>query len=207
VLELSSAGRATFTVLADDIDISVFSVVTFEANYSRFDTLQRLFLGFVESVFRVDVRRVRLFCREMVAVLSYPLPLSLRHPTLADVAQAISDKSAGLAFNVPEQPYSSVKIPHFTNCGSGFNALKFMGQAFSIADYVWQQKDDGSIFVGAWADGEFSNNQVPDDLFGDLDHNSATILALPTLRPGQSVNGLRLTRVIFSGNTMALTWA
>jgi hypothetical protein len=206
ILELSTAGRANFTAIIDDAQINPFDLVTFETNYSRYDTLQRLFLGYVESVFRVDSRQSRIFCRELSGVLAYPLPLSMRHPTLTDVLQEISDKTSGIEFAIPDQPYATTKIPHFNNIGSGYNALSAIGSVFKIEDYVWQQKDDGSIYVGAWADGEYQDLEVDDDLFDDAENQSATIIALPTLRPGMNLNGARIKQVEFSENTMQVMW-
>lgn len=206
ILELSTAGRATFTALIGDSQINPFNLVSFDIGYSSESTVQRLFLGYVESVFRIDGQQAKIFCREMSGVLAYPLPLSMRHPTLKDVLQAISDYAGGLEFISPDQSYSTTKIPHFNNIGSGYNALSSLGSVFKITDYVWRQTDDGSIFVGAWADAELSDLDIDDDLFDDQANQTATVLALPTLRPGMNLNGARVKQLIFSDNTMQVTW-
>lgn len=207
ILELSAAGRATFTIIASESDITPFSPVAFDINYSRFDTLQRFFLGYVESVVKVDNKQVSIFCREMSAVLSIPMPLSLRHPTLNDVLQAVSDFSDGLKFVVVDSEYAKTKIPHFSNIGSGYNALNALGKAFKIPDYIWRQQDDGSIFVGSWEDADYDALDIPDDLLdSQLSSNSANVLAIPFLRPGILFNDNRLKRVEFAGNMMTVDW-
>jgi hypothetical protein len=207
ILELNSSGRATFTLIGDSSALKQFDLVTFELNYTRFDSLQRLFVGYVDSVTKVDSKQATVFCREVTGVLSYPLPLSLRHPTLNDVLQAISDKTDGFEFTVADVDYANTKIAHFTNIGSGYNAINSLGRLFNIPDYVWQQQDDGSVFVGAYNDGGFKTIEVDEDLFFDvLGNQSASVIALPTLRAGTMVNDKRVKQLEFSENTMTLTW-
>lgn len=207
ILELNAAGRAMFTAVVNDADIPRFAVVTFEFNYTRFDSLQRLFLGYVDSVTRLDNKQVRVFCRELAGVLNLPLPLSLRHPTLTDVLTAISTATGGLSFSVPEADYATLKIPHFTTIGSGYNALNALGKLFKIPDYLWQQKDDGVIYVGAWTDADYLAIDLSDSVLFDATGNqSASIMALPTLRTGMVLNDKRIKQLTFSDSTMQVTW-
>ena len=151
-----------------------------------------------------------LFCRELAAILSQPLPLNLRHADLTTVLAEINQKT-GLSFRVPDKAYARVKAPFFYNLAAGYQAMDSLPRVFGITDFMWQQQGDGEVFVGSWADSFFgarSALQLPVELFNDYQNNqSAMIAALPGLRPGASINrGERITHVTLTGNQMAIRW-
>ncbi|WP_454837664.1 hypothetical protein [Pseudomonas mohnii] len=205
-LDVKSPGRAMFTIQSS---APVKGLVTLDIGYNE-GALQRHFIGFVErSTVANSVQQVVL-CRELAAVLAKPLPLNLRHVDLRAVLGEISDKT-GLRFRVPDQAYTKVKAPFFYSLAAGYQAMDSMARVFGVPDFIWQQQGDGEVFVGSWADSFFGAQaplQLPVELFDGYQGNqSATISALPGLRPGATINqGERITSVTLSGTQMGIKW-
>jgi hypothetical protein len=207
-LNARSPGAARFEMVADDIGLALNQLVTLDVGYSLQTATQRFFIGLVTDIDTEATGKVIVFCRELSWVLHRPLPLKLRHVTLADVLMAIEERT-GLTFSVPDVAYAKRKVAKFFNVGSGYQALDALGEVFGIADYVWQQQA-GKVFVGSWADSRWSgqgNFVIPDAVFrGKRTKGVAEIAALPQLRPGQLVNGQRLTNVTLQKSYMELEW-
>lgn len=205
-LDVKSPGRAMFTIQSS---APVKGLVTLDIGYNE-GASQRHFIGFVErSTVANSVQQVVL-CRELAAVLANPLPLNLRHVDLRAVLGEISDKT-GLRFRVPDQAYTKVKAPFFYSLAAGYQAMDSMARVFGVPDFIWQQQGDGEVFVGSWADSFFGARaplQLPVELFDGYQGNqSATISALPGLRPGATINqGERITSVTLSGTQMGIKW-
>ncbi|MFJ4116912.1 hypothetical protein ACIPV9_10895 [Pseudomonas psychrophila] len=205
-LELRTPGRATLTIKAA---APVRGLVTLDIGYND-SSLQRHFIGYVERCTPSNAIEQVLFCRELAAILSNPLPLNLRHADLSTVLAEINQKT-GLSFRIPDKEYAKVKAPFFYNLAAGYQAMDSLPRVFGITDFIWQQQGNGEVFVGSWADSFFgarSPLQLPVDLFNDYQNNqSAMIAALPGLRPGASINqGERITQVTLTGNHMAIRW-
>lgn len=208
LLALSYSGRAQFLIDAGGDAISAFTPISLDIGYTQHASMSRLFLGYVEQSVKVDARRVRLFCRELSAVLQARVPLNLRHPTLKDVLTAVH-AATKVNFSIPEKKYSTTKVPHFSNLGNGYQAIDTLGRVFQINDYIWQQQGGGVVYVGSWADSRWPDRAVefPESMFkAHLSSQSAEISAVPELRPGAVVNGKRIVKVEFAGNSMMLTW-
>ncbi|MHA6163566.1 hypothetical protein ACX3X6_22170 [Pseudomonas sichuanensis] len=204
-LELRNPGRATFTVQAD---APLKGLVTFDVGYND-SPLQRHFIGYVERCTAANGKQV-LFCRELAAILAKPLPMNLRHVDLRGVLAQISQQT-GLRFRVPERPYASIRAPFFYSLAAGFQAMESLARVFDIPDFIWQQQGNGEVYVGSWADSYFGVRpalQLPVELLDNYQGNqSATIAALPGLRPGATINhGERVTHVALAGNQMAIRW-
>lgn len=207
LLDLDAPGRAQFVIDAGDKPVAAKQIVSFTLGYAKHDTLQRLFLGFIEIVNTMD-RRQKLFCRELSAVLYAPLRLDLRHVTMQDVIADIHTKT-GLTFSVGDGAYSSLKVANFYNLGNGYQAMQSMGRVFGIEKYFWQQQGHGVIYAGSWQDSRWADLpiDVPAEMFTEhLSNNSARLVAIPALRPGVLMNGNIVTKVDFSGNKMDVTW-
>ena len=209
VLDLLSPGRAQFTVVLDDKPIVKNHLVSFDFGYTSQDKMQRWFIGIVDKVVTMGNNRVKVVCREISSLLSNPLPLSLRHVCAGDVVAEINNIT-GINFAVPDQPYTKQKVANFYNGGSGYLAMTAIGRVFDIPDYIWQQQS-GIVYVGSWADSRWAgikNMMLPESLFDSHSPNeSATIAAIPALRPGIRVNGKRLTSIEFQGNKMVVSWS
>lgn len=205
-LDLKSPGRATFTINAG---AAVKGLVTFDIGYNE-ATLQRHFMGYVERCTAANGIEQVVYCRELAAVLAQPLPMNLRHVDLRAVLADISTKT-GLRFRVPDRDYTRVKAPFFYSLAAGYQAMDSLAKVFGIDDLVWQQQGDGELFVGSWADSFFGTRpplQLPTNMFDGYQGNqSATIAALPGLRPGATINqGERITSVTLAGTQMAIKW-
>lgn len=205
-LDLRSPGRASFTIKAD---AQVRGVVMLDMGYNE-SALQRHFIGHVERCTAANTQQQVLFCRELTSVLALPLPMNLRHVDLREVLAEISART-GLRFRVPDKPYAKVRTPFFYSLAAGYQAMDSLARVFNIPDFIWQQQGDGEVFVGSWADsfwGARAPLQLPVELFDGYQGNqSATVAALPGLRPGATINqGERITSVTLAGTQLAIRW-
>ena len=135
--------------------------------------------------------------------------MELRQPTLKDVLTTIYEKT-GLNFSIPEQSYSTTKVPHFKNLGDGYQAIKTIGRVFQIDDYIWQQQDSGVVYVGSWSDSRWPDRaaEIPTRFFNrQLSSQSAELATIPQLRPGALLNQKRLNSVELNGSFMVVTWS
>ncbi len=131
----------------------------------------------------------------------------MRHPTLMQLLSEVTNKT-GLQFVVPEKAYSKSAIPCFYSDGNGYRVMDELGQAFGIDDLFWQQQGNGQIYVGSWQDSHWTNKPttIPNQLMTNHSGKSVFIPAVPKIRPGVVVNGIRLTGVEFSGTEVKITW-
>lgn len=205
-LSLATPGRAQITIDAKGDVITTKSVVSFSIGYGHSDTVQRLFLGYVDKVNPLS-NRVQLFCREFSAVLNAPLTMNLRHVTMLEVLSDITDKT-GLKFSAGASAYSTTKTANFYNMGNGYHAMDSLAKVFKIPGYFWQQQGEGVIYAGSWDDSRWASRSIdlPPELFEDHGGNSVKMLAIPALRPGAKVNGRMVGGLQFSGHQMELTW-
>ncbi|MGF1718348.1 hypothetical protein L4D08_26195 [Photobacterium chitinilyticum] len=171
------------------------------------DAIDRVFLGYVERVTPVENGWSSLFCRELAAILYKPLNIIMRHPTLMQLLSEVTNKT-GLQFVVPEKAYSKSAIPCFYSDGNGYRMMDELGQAFGIDDLFWQQQGNGQIYVGSWQDSHWADKPVnmPNQLMTNHSGKTVSIPAVPKIRPGVVVNGIRLIGVEFSGTEVKITW-
>lgn len=206
-LDLTTPGRAMFLCDSAGSAVQPKQIVSFSIGYSQHDTMQRLFLGFVETVNNVD-RRQRIFCRELSAALYSPLRLDLRHVTMQEVIAEIKTKT-GQSFSVGAGSYSSTKVANFFSLGNGYQAMQHLEQVFQIPNYIWQQQGHGVIYAGSWDDSRWASKPItlPAQIFNQhLANNSAKLAAIPALRPGVLMNGNIITQLEFTNNQMTLLW-
>lgn len=205
-LDLRTPGRANFVIKADQAQRGL---ITLDMGYND-KPLQRHFVGYIERSTTSNSREQILFCREVAAILYQPLPMGLRHVNLSEVLREVSKKT-GLRFRVPDTTYAQIKTPYFYSLAAGIQAMDNLAQVFSIPDFVWHQQGDGEVYVGSWADGFWGLKpplQLPVELLNNYQGNrSATVAALPGLRPGATINqGERVTSVTLAGTEMTLQW-
>lgn len=204
VLELNSCGRGFITAQTDQDYTG--KMVRLDVGYTG--DLLRWFTGYVERSQPADKGFVRLFVRELAGVFERAWPCSFQHPTLRDVAAWLTEHS-GITVTVPDVSYSSAPIPHFTHSGTGYQLLSNLGNAFGIADYVWYQLPDGSMYAGGAEAALFAGRpvEIPHEFSqGAAGGNTMTLPLIQSLRPGVEVNGERLTRVALTNDTMTITW-
>jgi hypothetical protein len=203
VFNENTPGRCTITVEGSP---NVNTIVAVDLGWG--DAISRVFLGYIERVQSTDNGWSVIFCRELSAILFKPLNVMMRHPTLMQLLGEVTDKT-GLQFVVPERAYSKTAIPCFYSDGNGYRIMDELAQAFSIDDLFWQQQGNGQIYVGSWADSYWSNKPItiPAQLMtGQTATKSVQVPAIPKLKPGVVVNGLRLSAVEFSDTEAKLTW-
>lgn len=204
VTDLNDTGRGFITAkIAGD---TTGSIVRLDLGYNS--TSYRWFTGYVEREQEADNGFRRLFVREMTGIFEKRWPLSLQHPTLRDVASALTGAS-GISFILPDAEYVDTPIPHFVHSGTGWQLLNSLGKTFSIADYIWQQMPDGSVWLGRWQDSRFAGLpvEIPTEYASSTGAgNSVTLPLIPSVRPGVMVNGQRITRVAIKDGDMTLTW-
>ena len=204
VLELNSCGRGFITAQTDQDYTG--KMVRLDVGYSG--QLLRWFTGYVERSQPAEKGFARLFVRELAGVFDRAWPCSFQHPTLRDVAAWLTENS-GITVTVPDASYSNTPIPHFNHSGTGFQLLNNLGSAFGIADYVWYQLPDGSVYAGGAEAALFAGRpvEIPHEFSqGAAGGNTMTLPMIQSLRPGVEVNGQRLTRVALTNDTMAITW-
>ncbi|EKO3922787.1 hypothetical protein GCS56_000003 [Vibrio metschnikovii] len=171
-------------------------------------SIDRVFLGYIERVQPTEKGWSELFCRELGAILFKPLDIIIRHPTLMQLLSEVTNKT-GLQFVVPEKAYSKTAIPCFYSDGNGYRIMDEIGQAFGIEDMFWQQQGNGQIYVGSWKDSFWANKPVtiPNQLMTNhTASKSVKIPAIPKIKPGVVVNGVRLVGVEFKGTEVKITW-
>ncbi len=204
-LDDSRPGRACFEVQSDT-SLSGLVYFSFSVNGKQ---QHGHFFGYIETAVASSKQTQTLFCREKANLMEMPVPIALRHATLGDVLNAVSEQT-GLQFTWSEQAdYSQTTVPHFINTGSGFHLLKNLANVFNINDFTWIQKRDGSLFIGDWQDGHWSNTPInlPSDILDkQLATKSAELLAIPGLRAGYQVNGKRLYQVRLIDSKMVISW-
>ncbi|RBO85899.1 hypothetical protein [Marinomonas aquiplantarum] len=204
-LDDSRPGRASFVVQSDTA-LSGLVYFSFSINGKQ---QHGHFYGYVENSVAASQSTQSLFCREKSNLLEMSVPMALRHATLADVLNAVKEQT-GLDFTWAKQAsYSQQQVAHFVNTGSGFHLLNSLAKVFAIPDFTWMQKRDGSVFVGAWQDGHWSNSpiSVPYDILDkQLATKSAELLAIPGLRAGYQINGKRLHQVRLIDSKMVISW-
>ncbi|BFM50576.1 hypothetical protein [Marinomonas sp. THO17] len=204
-LDDSRPGRASFVVQSDKA-LSGIVYFSFSINGKQ---QHGHFYGYIENCVTASQTTQTLFCREKANLMEMSVPMALRHATLGDVLNAVSEQTS-LNFTWPEQAsYSQQQVPHFVNTGTGFHLLNSLEKVFAIPDFTWIQRRDGSVFVGAWQDGHWANSpiSVPADILDkQLATKSAELLAIPGLRAGYQVNGNRLYQVRLTDSKMVISW-
>ena len=207
-LSLFSPGRAAYSVMSDTDALK--GTVIFSMGY-QLASIKDYFIGWIESSTAVDSKSVRIFCRELSAVLNFRLPMALRDVTMQAILDVITNKT-GLTFSLPEQskPYLINKAAMFYNIGSGYLALDSLRDVFGVPHFFWQQRQDGSIFVGSWDDSHWQSKRI--DIARSLENavsvsQGATIPVIVGLRPGPKYNGRILTDVAMSDTKMTLQWS
>ncbi|WP_102418059.1 hypothetical protein [Vibrio cyclitrophicus] len=203
VFDKNTPGRCELTVEGNP---ELNTIIAVDLGWG--DDITRVFLGYIERVQPAEKGWSAVFCRELSAILYKPLNIIMRHPTLMQLLSEVTNKT-GLQFVVPEKAYSKTAIPCFYSDGNGYRVIDELAQAFSIDDLFWQQQGNGQIYVGSWQDSHWADKPItiPNELMTNHTANkSVKIPAIPRLKPGVVVNGLRLVGVEFEGTEAKLTW-
>lgn len=210
VLVLNGIGRGFITITPENAAISLAGAMV-QIDLGEGTEAWRYFTGYIERDQPAENGARQLFVREAAGLLDFDFPCSHQHPTLKTVLDTLS-KQSGLTLYAPaDQSYSNTKIPHLTHAGSGTQLLTQLGRCFAIPDYVWHPMPDGSVYVGSAKQSRFASLTLPElppqYLIGQSAGNSATLMQIPTLRPGINLPAGRITDVAVKESVMTLTWA
>lgn len=204
VLDLSAGGRAALTVKAE---VAKKQTITVDLGYNG--DLRRYFTGYVYNVTPAENGSQQVLCRELAAVLGSHYPVSQQHATLRGLLTWLSEQS-GIAFLLPDgADYTDRPIPNFASRGTGYQLLAHAGRAFAIPDCCWYQQPDGAVFVGSHAHSRWHGKDMPlaPAWSAKQSGNILTMAPVPSLRPGATLNGQRISRVRLTGDQMSLTLA
>lgn len=172
------------------------------------DMVDRVFNGYVERVLPSVNGWFTLFCREWSSALMFNLSVMLRHATMRQVLNEISNQT-GIEFVIPDKPYSESAAPCFYSDGSGLSMLDNIGRIYKISDFIWYQQGNGKVFVGSYADSFWSDKPVTIASSLMTEHQagkSAMMPAAPMVRPHVMANNERLSKVEFKETNMTLSW-
>ncbi|HFG1905141.1 TPA: hypothetical protein ACGF2L_000587 [Vibrio cholerae] len=203
-LKLSLGGKAIF-IVTKTTPPERFALVRFDIGYEQ--QTSPFFEGFIDKVEPASNGTFRLIVKELSGILSNPLPISIEHPTMADIV-AIITKKTGLEFRLPEADYTKKVIPNFVNQGDGYQCLDKIGKAFQVPDFVWYQDTDQVIYFGAYEHSHFYNKpmSIPHEFTSKQSSNSVTFAPFPMLRPGRVAFDKRITKLELFGDEMTAFW-
>lgn len=203
VLQASSPGTCQLTV---DKSAERFTPVAFEMGWG--EMIERVFYGYIERIMPAANGLYTVFCRELSSALANNLSVTLRHPTLRNVCDEIKAQ-VGLEFVLPEKAYADTAIPCFYGDTSGYAMLDNLGRTYKVPDFIWQQQGNGKIYLGSYQDSFWAGKDItiPQSLMTDQQAGkTATIPAVPKLRPNVTANGARIAKVEFKGTNMTISW-
>jgi hypothetical protein len=203
VLQSATPGNCQITI---NTQVKQHAIVAVDLGWG--DMIDRVFIGYVERVMPAVNGWYTLFCRELSASLALNYSVMLRHPTLKQVLDELSQLT-GLEFVVPDKTYAETAIPCFYCDSSGYAMLDNIGRSFRIDDFIWQQQGNGKIYVGSYQDSFWADKPIviPNNLMTNHQAGrTATIPAAPMIRPNVLANGSRIKTVEFKETQMTITW-
>jgi hypothetical protein len=203
VLQATSPGTCQITV---DKPAERLTPVAFEMGWGGM--IDRVFFGYIERVMPAANGLYNLYCRELTSGLANNLSVMLRHPTLRQVCDEITAQT-GLEFVIPAKAYADTAIPCFYCDSSGYAMLDNIGRTYKVPDFIWQQQGNGKIYLGSYADSFWNGKSIdiPQSLMTEQQSGkTATIPAVPKIRPNVTANGQRITKVEFKGTNMTINW-
>lgn len=203
VLQAKSPGTCQLTI---DQPAERLTPIALEMGWGSM--IDRVFFGYIERIMPAANGLYTVFCRELTSALANNISVMLRHPTLRQVCDEITQQT-GLEFVLPEKAYTQTAIPCFYCDSSGYAMLDNLGRSYKITDYIWQQQGNGKIYLGSYADSFWSGKDIsiPKNLMTEQTAGkTATIPAVPKIRPNVIANGQRITKVEFKGTNMTINW-
>lgn len=203
VLQATTPGNCQITI---NTQVKQHAIVAVDLGWG--DMIDRVFIGYVDRVMPAANGWFTLFCRELSASLAMNYSVMLRHPTLKQVLDELSQLT-GLEFVVPDKTYAETAIPCFYCDSSGYAMLDNIGRSFRIDDFIWQQQGNGKIYVGSYQDSFWADKPIviPNSLMTNHQAGrTATIPAAPMIRPNVLANGSRIKTVEFKETQMTITW-
>ncbi len=109
-------------------------------------TVSKYFSGYIESCRRIDAHQMRLAVREISGRLADRAPVALRNVTLRDAMTAVG-AAVGLRLT-GVGGWLDVAVPHFVNLGTGFEAVKLIGELSGLSDFRYTAFPAGFVHLG-----------------------------------------------------------
>ncbi|MEA4863398.1 MAG: hypothetical protein VB042_08835 [Victivallaceae bacterium] len=173
--------------------------------------INRYFTGYIESAVRVDGHQIRLYVREFSGVLEKRCPVALRNVKISDCVAAVAGltglKLQGLG------PWLERPVARFLNLGSGFDALREIGQLSGLEHYVARPMPKPWVWLGDRAaiknfDQAF---EFPTSFFTAMSVSGGDCRFVPQLRPGMRlwIGGSEekvITKLDTAGATMRINF-
>ena len=114
--------------------------------------MQRFFSGFVRSTGELSPQKWGVYADESSILLNAPISLALRHASLREILQKISEHT-GIQFEVSQNLLAlDVRLPLFHHQGSCIDALEHLKNSIFFDHLIWFQTISGAIFFGEWRD-------------------------------------------------------
>ena len=201
-----SLGSSAIFIYQHDIAPSRFDHVQLDIGYSQ--NTQLWFEGVIEKVFPTTNGSHKVLVKEHSCILNKHWPVAIEHATMRQVLTALSEK-IGVTFAIPDNAsYTDKPIPNFTSQGTGYQCLQAIGKAFNIPDFIWYQKTDQTLYIGAFEHCHYFGKNVTlrNELTTKQAANSISIAPLPVLRPGAIVNDQRVKRIDLIADEMTIHW-
>ncbi|MDO6426248.1 hypothetical protein Q4489_04450 [Thalassotalea sp. 1_MG-2023] len=202
-LDLFSPGRAIFTVICEQ---EPKGLVELQLGYKTSE-LTPYFLGVIESKHQIKNQWI-LTCRELIGALSFYVPISIRFATAEQVLANIAE--LGIEFIIPNEEYMKTPVACFYHSGNGISALKQLGKIYQIENYIFQQQNNGKIYVGSWDHSPWAQETIENFDESVINVKNATngeCVAIPKLRPGIKINNRYITETTLTGNKQGLKWS
>lgn len=204
-LQINTPGRAFF-VVAKPVERGI---VSFDIGYTQGNT-HRYFHGYVESITKISANHYSVFCQEFSAALNRRITTNLRHVTLADVTQELTNQTA-VQFILPDEQYVKSLAPCFYSVGGGYHYMDKLADIYSIPKFMWQQQANGKIFVGSWEHSQWKGKEIdmPEKWLANHGVNgSAQLPVIPSLKPGVYINGRGLvTKTALKTSKVNINWS
>ncbi|WP_375750961.1 hypothetical protein [Vibrio sp. HN007] len=203
-LKLSNGGTAIFVIQVEQSP-NALELVRFDIGYG--EDMYTWLEGYIDKVQPAENGAYKITVKENAGILAKRWPLSLEHPTVADVIEQL-ESLTGLDFQLPDADYINKVIPNFVCSGTGYQCMQQIGKAFEIPDFVWYQNDDQSVYCGSYEHSRFHGKtpEVPLELTSRRNGDNMTFAPFPMIRPGHILNGNRIHRLDLIGDEMTAYW-
>ena len=185
-LEMQTPGRCIITVATTTTPMHG-ELIEINGQMAGHD-LRRLFLGFVDTVTKLQDGIFKIVGRELAAFLNKRIALNLRHVTPSQVLEEISNQT-GLKFILPDSEWTKKPVARFQHIGGGYMAMDSILNVWQVTNGIWQQQADGQIFIGESEKSVPGAKRIKLDAarFKSMSVKGGTLPLAPRLRPGVQI--------------------
>jgi hypothetical protein len=149
-----------------------------------------LFLGVVDAVVKTHDNTFQIMARQLASTLNRRININLRHCTPQQILDVISEKT-GAQFKIGDNNthWINKTVARFQHAGGGYMALDSILRLWDVKKGMWQQLENGVIYIGSIDDIYFSNKVIDlnSNWFANMTAKGGTLPIIPTLVPGVKV--------------------